>query len=320
MPNQLPINEIANRLAAMCTQSPADLEAYFITADQAVTFENTRTTARCHVLRREGNGVPRVNGLASLLSRKVVDYAIPRRDIEEANDAYILTGSTAGFVKLAQKASGLFTHIKNTGEGGELLLYLLAEAFLGIPQIISKMHLKTNPQVHYHGVDGVHASVDPETGLLALWWGESKLYASLTKGIRSCLDSIVQYLIPDAPDGSPVERDIDLLSAHAEFSDPGLVTAFKKFLNPDDPHFNRVQYRGICLVGFDQENYPEALSEDPVSFAEEVTQSILSWRETARLSVTQHALNQTVLEIFLIPFPSVEELRASFLRSLGVPP
>lgn len=307
MNNNLPIDEIASRLAAMCTQTLTDLSAYFLTADEAVTFEGTRTTARCHVLRREGNGVPRVNGLASLLGRKVVDYAMPRRDIEAAAEVYRATGSTAGFVKLAKKASGLFTHIKNTGEGGELLLYLLAEAYLGYPQVISKMHLKTNPQVHYHGVDGVHASVDNATGLLALWWGESKLYASLPDGIRACLDSVAQYLVPDAPDGSPVERDIDLLSAYADFTDPDLLDAFKRYLNPDDPHFNKVQYRGICLVGFDREDYPKAESDDPVTFSEDVKQSFQTWKEMTRSSVSTHQLNSTVLEVFLIPLPSVAE-------------
>lgn len=302
----------------MCTQSPTDLSAYFYTASHPIVLEDTQTTARCHILRREGQGVPRVNGLANLMFRKLVDYAMPRSEIAKAKEVLENTGSTAKFVELTMKASSLFTHIKNTGEGGELLLYLLAEAYLGIPQVISKMHLKTNPQVHYHGVDGVHASADPTTGVLALWWGESKLYASLNDGIRSCLDSIEKYLVPDAPHGSPVERDIDLLSSYSDLSDPDLLAAFKQFLDPDDPLFLRVQYRGICLVGFDREDYPEALSEDPITFSEEVAHAIEEWKATARGSVLKHDIHNTVLEIFLIPFPSVEELRAAFLRTLGV--
>ena len=317
-PTMLNIDEIASRLADMCTQAPDDLSAYFFTAGHPIILEGTQATARCHVLRREGHGAPRVNGLATMMFKKLVDYAMPRSEIANAKEALESTGSTAKFVELTIKASRLFSHIQNTGEGGELLLYLLAEAYLGIPQVISKMHLKTNAQVHYHGVDGVHASVDTATGVLALWWGESKLYASLNNGIRSCLDSIEQYLVPDAPDGSPVERDVDLLSAYSDLSDPVLLSAFKRFLNPDDPHFLRVQYRGICLVGFDREDYPAALSEDPVTFSEELTQAIEGWKATARGSVLGHELHNTVLEIFLIPFPSVEELRAAFLRALGV--
>lgn len=314
----LPIEEIASRLADMCTQAPSDLTAYFFSAGQPIVLEGTQTTARCHILRREGHGVPRVNGLANLMYKKLVDYAMPRSEIAKAKEVLNTTGSTAKFVELTMKANKLFSHIQNTGEGGELLLYLIAEAYLGIPQVISKMHLKTNAQVHYHGVDGVHASADTATGILALWWGESKLYASLNDGIRACLDSIEQYLVPDAPDGSPVERDVDLLSAYADLSDPDLLAAFKRFLDPDDPHFLRVQYRGICLVGFDREDYPQAQSEDPVTFSQEVAEAMEGWKATARGSLLNHGLHNTVLEIFLIPFPSVADFRAAFLRALGV--
>lgn len=314
----LQIEEIAARLAAMCTQAPADLSAYFFTAGPPNILDGTQATARCHILRREGHGVPRVNALATLMCKKLVDYAMPRTYIAEAKDAFEQTGSTAKFVELAMKASKLFSHIRNTGEGGELLLYLLAEAYLGIPQVISKMHLKTNAQVHYHGVDGVHASVDPATGILALWWGESKLYASLNDGIRACLDSIAQYLVPDAPNGSPVDRDFDLLSAYSDLSDPDLLAAFKHFLDPDSPLFLKVQYRGICLVGFDRDDYPLAITDDPTSFSQEVTEAIEGWKTRTRRSLLDHDLNNTVLEIFLIPFPSVEEFRTAFLNALGV--
>ncbi|WP_223252149.1 Hachiman antiphage defense system protein HamA [Paracoccus mutanolyticus] len=47
----------------------------------------------------------------------------------------------------------MFTDLKSSGEGGELLLYLLTERFLGLPQILCKMSLKTS--AHYHGADGV---------------------------------------------------------------------------------------------------------------------------------------------------------------------
>ena len=36
-----------------------------------------------------------------------------------------------------------------------VLLFLLAERFLKLPQILCKMDLKTDPRMHYHGADGV---------------------------------------------------------------------------------------------------------------------------------------------------------------------
>jgi Cap4 SAVED domain len=45
-----------------------------------------------------------------------------------------------------------------------MLLYLLLEVELGIPQLLCKTPLKTNPEVHYHGVDGVHGKVTDTGG------------------------------------------------------------------------------------------------------------------------------------------------------------
>lgn len=308
---------IAQKLAALCTQQPEDLSAYLYTVGPEL-LADTQVSSRCHFLCKEGSGEPRVNGLARLLGSKVIDYAVPRSQLEYAKKQLIDTGSAAGFVNLTKKAQSLFTHIEKTGEGGELLLYILAEAYLRVPQVISKMYLKTNAHVHYHGVDGVHASVDPNTGMLALWWGESKLYSHLSAGIDSCLASISPFLIPDAPEGSAIERDVDLLQAYADLSDPELVEAFKHYLDPDDPFFNKVQYRGICLVGFDLEEYPHPESGDPLKFSVAIEEQMAKWRDSMRGSVQRHKLEGVVLEVFFVPVPSVEKLREAFLMTLGI--
>lgn len=308
---------IAEKLAALCTQRDEDLSAYLCTVGPE-PLADTRVSSRCHFLRKEGSGAVRVNGLASLLGRKVLDYAVPRSQIASAAKQFDETGSTAGFVSLTKKAQSLFTHLEQTGEGGELLLYMLAEAYLNVPQVISKMHLKTNSQVHYHGVDGVHASVDPDTGMLALWWGESKLYSRLNSAVGSCLRSISPFLIPDAPEGSAIDRDVDLLQAYADLSDPELLDAFKRYLNPDDPYFNKVQYRGICLVGFDLESYPDPETEDPLKFSAAIESQMAEWRNAMRGSVQRRKLDEVVLEVFFVPVPSVEKLREAFLKTLGI--
>lgn len=317
MAEALDLDTIADKLAALCTQREEDVAAYFYTV-ASTDLAGTAASSRCHFLRREGNGALRVNGLASLLGRKVIDYALPRSEIAAAANELATTGSTAGFVKLTKKAQGLFTHISQSGEGGELLLYLLAEVYLGIPQVISKMHLKTNPQVHYHGVDGVHASLDADTGILALWWGESKLYSRLNSAIGSCLHSIAPFLCADPKEGAAAERDLDLLQAYADLSDPQLLEAFKRYLNPDDPAFNKLQYRGICLIGFDLEEYPNPVGEEPLSFAADVEALMNGWRDAMQGSIQRRKLDQVRLEVFFVPLPCVADLRAAFLGTLGI--
>lgn len=58
---------------------------------------------------------------------------------------------------LHEEAKRSFTDLALTGEGGEMLLFLLAERLLKLPQILCKMDLKTDTRLHYHGADGVYA-------------------------------------------------------------------------------------------------------------------------------------------------------------------
>jgi hypothetical protein len=100
-----------------------------------------------------------------------------------------------------------------------MLLFLLAERFLKLPQILCKMDLKTDSRMHYHGADGVYAGVTAE-GLLKLYWGESKIYKDVTSAIQDCLASLEPFLVEPEHEGAERERDLILLSDKAELSDP----------------------------------------------------------------------------------------------------
>ncbi|NOM41508.1 DUF1837 domain-containing protein, partial [Klebsiella pneumoniae] len=110
------------------------------------------------------------------MRNSIVDYAIPRSKLAEAKARDIRFNSTEAVAELVERAKRSFTDLAKTGEGGEMLLFLLAERFLKLPQILCKMDLKTDSRMHFHGADGVYADVSPE-GTLKLFWGESKIYS-----------------------------------------------------------------------------------------------------------------------------------------------
>ena len=89
----------------------------------------------------------------------VADYAIPRAQLAKAKARDAKYNSTAAVAALVEQARRSFTDVAKTGEGGEMLLFLLAERFLKLPQILCKMDLKTDTRMHYHGADGVYAGV-----------------------------------------------------------------------------------------------------------------------------------------------------------------
>ncbi|WP_217539468.1 DUF1837 domain-containing protein, partial [Stenotrophomonas sp. GbtcB23] len=91
------------------------------------------------------------------------------------------------------EARNLFTDLKNSGEGGEMLLYDHAQHYLSLPQVLCKMDLKTDSKMHYHGADGVYAGVTDD-GVLKHYWGEPKAYATPGAAISACLRSLAPFL------------------------------------------------------------------------------------------------------------------------------
>lgn len=82
-------------------------------------------------------------GLRRFMRNAVADYAISRSQLAKAKARDLKYNSTEAVTALVEQARRSFTDLAKTGEGGEMLLFLLAERFLKLPQILCKMDLKT---------------------------------------------------------------------------------------------------------------------------------------------------------------------------------
>lgn len=216
------------------------------------------------------------------------------------------------------QAQKLFSRLANSGEGGELILFLFAERFLKLPQVICKMNLKTSSQMHFHGADGVYMGVDRETNKLCLYWGESKLYSSATNAVYECMKSIAPLVSGNMGNGSAEERDMQLLSDFMNVDDDDLESALKKFLDPDDSAFNQLEYRGICLVGFDSEHYPvEPHAQNLDALVENVRGKFERWQSHVKKRISEEKINRFSMHVFMLPFPSVDDFRAKLLNSFS---
>lgn len=275
---------------------------------------------RCHYVCLDGNGRPNIPRLARLMSELVVDYCIPRSEIEKAAIEYSGKSTSKGFVELTKKANQLFTHIKNTGEGGELLLYILIETILGFPQLLCKMPLKTNPNVHYHGVDGIHFSVDEVAGKLHLYWGESKLHQTINSASSDCFKSIHGFLTSTGASKDPIERDLQLIRTNIDLNDENTKKALLTILDKDSTYFNSIEYRGACLVGFDFDAYPKLPNQKIDKDIEDaITKEVKKWQGQISKDLKANSpLESYVIEIFLLPFPSVADFRNAFLKEIGI--
>lgn len=276
-------------------------------------LDGTRTNVRTHFLAVNAVGHPAVDLLSTAMARAAMDFCIPRARIEHAIQQFQKTGSTSHISRLEQQARELFVDADGTGEGGELLLFLLMEQLLDLPQILAKMSLKTNSNVHVHGSDGVHARLGDD-GVLDLYWGESKLYKSSSDAFSDCFDSIAPFLSADGADTR--RRDLLLVRENINVQHPDLADYLVRYFDETNPESLNLRWNGVCLVGFDHANYPDigSLTDDQ---SKQVERAVKSWRTTVQHRLKKHSLLEVKMDVFCIPFPDVDALRKAVRSKLG---
>ncbi|HEX6666528.1 MAG TPA: DUF1837 domain-containing protein [Solirubrobacterales bacterium] len=296
-------------------QQPKYLEGLLDTVGEAVVLDGTKANCRCHFLARSGNGKPRVNALAKALAYQAVNFCIPRSAVIEAADHLEQTKSADKFSELEKRAQKLFTRVEKSGEGGELLLYVLLETVLQLPQLLCKMPLKTSSEMHVHGSDGVHANLLGD-GTLALYWGESKLYANANAAIDNCFASIAPYLT-DEGGVKATERDLLLVREHLDAGDQEATAALVRYFEDSGAESAKVEFRGACLVGFDLKDYPEPYAAEG-EILDQVVKAIEKWHQRIAARIGDNKLESFEFEVFCVPMPSVKEFREAMQDRLGL--
>ena len=308
----------ADDLASALTGDPEALDVHLALVERDVVIDGHLVKVHCHCLTLDGNGRVQPRRLAEFMRNAVADYAIPRSKLAKAKERDLKYKSTEAVGALIEEARRSFTDLATTGEGGEMLLFLLAERFLGLPQILCKMDLKTDSRMHYHGADGVYAGITKD-GLLKLYWGESKIYKTAAKAIQECLASLSPFLIEPEHEEAERERDLVLLSDKADLSNPSLTEALKRYFDKNSTMSNRRQYCGVALVGFDAAFYP---AEGTKGIADDITKAarneLEQWKKKTGEHLTKQKLTEIEIELFCIPLPSADSFRKSFLSAMGL--
>jgi hypothetical protein len=304
-------------LIAALTGDPETLDVHLSLVERDVVIDRCQVKIHCHCLTVDGNGRVQPRRLAEFMRNAVADYAIPRSQLAKAKARDAKYNSTEAVTALVEQARRSFTDLAKTGEGGEMLLFLLTERFLKLPHILCKMDLKTDTRMHYHGADGVYAGVTPE-GKLKLYWGESKIYKDAATAIKSCLASVAPFLIEAEHEGAERERDLILLSDKADLSDPGLTAALKLYFDKTSPMSKRVKYCAVALVGFDAAFYPgDQVQAVADKMAEDARAELRKWCASIENRLKAEKLEQVEVQLFCLPLPSAEDFRAAFLKAMG---
>lgn len=270
-------------------------------------------------------GSPTVDEFAKFVYWRIVPFCIPRKIIKEKRQKYFDTGDERYIHELTDQARNLFVRalksLDTSGEPGEVVLFILLEAFLKAPQIACKMYLKTSEQVPVHGSDSIHVTRGSIDGSICLVWGESKIYQALAKALDNVCESLGTF-IQSKETGAPRNRDIDVLKDHADIPDPKLKESLLKFFDPYEEKSNALEESYACFVGFDFSAYPKLTAMNPTdletSFVKEFESRIESACSLFGEKLKGSKLSHLRIHFFLIPFPCVNTFRKSFFSHLGV--
>lgn len=306
------LSEFAGRLAETIRDQEVLLKNLFITT---LLAKDVRRSIRLHILNSDSNGRPQVGMLVRQLCYTIIDYCIPRKHIKEAILHFNDTGSSQRIAALKYEAQSLFTDISNSGEGGELLLFILTESVLGYPQILSKMALKTSSKMHFHGMDGVYISCTGNGGELRLHFGESKLHKDPKNSVRKATYSIASMLTDEGFLES-ASRDYYLLNTQADLNDSELEDALRGFLDPLDTRFLAPEVCAVLLAGHELKNYPVVLEEKKLPKA--ITIKANELIEVLEESAKKKKIESFHIDLFIVPFPDLQAFRDLLLKELCV--
>jgi hypothetical protein len=109
-------------LDRLLVQSKGEINSRIEQISSCVDISGTQAKGYCHCLKIDANGNLRLKDLVDFIDTKIVEYAIPKKEIDEAAKYYNETGSPSKTIALRKKANSLFTNLEKTGEGGEILL------------------------------------------------------------------------------------------------------------------------------------------------------------------------------------------------------
>lgn len=301
-------NLIAQIIEDIRRGTPNAIDAYLTTVEHAFELDGTKTKFYNHMIALDGNKNVRLDDFIEFIIRHLMAYVIPRARIQEAKEKDDKEKLGIHTTRLIREAEKLFTPLKKTGEGGEMLLFILGEVLLGLPQLFCKMSVKTAGGVHYHGADGIHAGVGVD-GHLELYWGESKLHKTFDSALTDCIASISPILKRE--DDAELE-DLLLLQTHFRLSNPEHTEAIKHILNKDSQDFNSVEYCGLCLIGFNEDVY------DPSITQEIIKSKCNQWKISISKKLKSAGLTGFTIHFFSLPVVCVEQFRARFLEKLGL--
>jgi hypothetical protein len=265
---------------------------------------------RFHYIKFDPNNEPKFDLLVDTLIDHITQYALSvskryKKD-DKDNESYRN--------KMYREARNLFRKSSKTGEFGEMILWFFLESILKAPQVVAKMDLKTNRNDEVKGADGIHVNITNDD-ILEIIFGESKLYADLSKAITEAFKSIEHFF-----DTKQYKREYSLITEHFKWLKNEQGKKVLDFISGKIED-GEVKIKVACLIGFDWNEYKKLENqEERLKLVEEFEELYKNKASKIKNSITAKFSNfkydQYEFDFFFLPFKSVDEIRKNFKDEL----
>lgn len=292
-----------------------DFDSCIDVVEHDFKIDDVDATLRFHYIKFNGNGVPLISLLAEKLYEYIVQYCIAsrNRDGELTHQQY---------ARLIKQARGLFRHPTidddnpdKTGEAGEALLFFLMEAVLNAPQLVSKMELKTNSGDEVKGSDGIHVRWNESESLVEFYFGEAKLYKSISGAMDSALNSINDFHVREM-----YKHEFNMVTKFFKYANQEIKSAITDLIISGEPS-ETVRINHACLIGYDWKGFDGLVRTKEASlsecFVERFRNDFPRIHSLINDKFSNFERKQLKFEVFFIPFPCVSDFRNAFNRALN---
>lgn len=216
----------------------------------------------------------------------------------------------------AQERADFSNDPRTNGLLGELILFVLVEAILGLPIICHKISLKQEPVQEVKGSDGLFFGDFEGHESLAI--GEAKIYKRLSQGIDSALASIDRF----HGMGGRAQKDHELNVASSTLSDDLSDEETSEIIEAISPEPSDHRTIHPIFIGYEEDwlHQHQQTSTDQKELKEKITEEIknsdLETKVKNKISNDYTNLEKHWILFFFHPLEDVDEFREDLQEAL----
>lgn len=175
------------------------------TQDIVFRFEGVLDSdANCFHLNYD-SGRYREDELVKLIRDAIPSFALTHDEFEQYMKERAISEANSKAINRISKA-----HKYAKGDYGELLLFLILEAFENAPKFVTKVKLRSSKGEQVKGYDCAHFTVN-EADQVTLWLGEAKFHQKVRSGVADAIKSLKEHT-----EGAYLRDELDLLYDNIE--------------------------------------------------------------------------------------------------------